>query len=161
MLFSLDHAIELEQQLFNLGQKIETQKEKLKRLQDNIITGNLNTDSKLAMKEISDLGNSFKFYETRYFLDDQEIATAPAIFVRFIKNGNHILRIEKKYGYNYKIFTYMNVKRYHLVKQIEFTLKPGHTTYLNIALYKTDQEKSPLDLNIENKLVVNTEKETL
>lgn len=158
----LDRIQNLDQRLSALNQKIETQKAELKLLKDSI-SGDFDTDARLIIKNMNDIGSGFAFQEAKYFLDNQEIALIttedsqkPVIFDNFLKEGNHTVRIEKKYLPNNKIFTYMNDKKFVLTGKTEVALKPGNTTYLDVVSYETSQLKDPLNMKYAIKLVPHT-----
>lgn len=143
----LDRIQNLEQKLSTLDQKIATQRAELKLLKDSI-TGDFDTDARLIIKNLSEIGSGFEFQEAKYFLDNQEIALVtnedfqrPVIFDSFVKEGKHAVRIEKKYV--------KDQKKHVLDGKTEVTLKPGSTTYLDVISYETR-------MKYETKLVPNT-----
>lgn len=149
----------LEQELTSLSKKIEIQKAQIKLLKESI-EGNFDTDARLMIKNQNDLGGSYVLTEARYYFDNEEIAVfanedskKSVVFDNFSKEGDHELRVEKKYSRHNKIFTYMNDQKYVLVGKREISLKPGNTTYVDVTSYETNQTKDPLKLKYDVKIV--------
>ncbi len=159
----LDRIQNLEQRLSSLNQKIVTQRAELELLKKTV-TGDFDTDARLIVKAITEVGNKFSFQEARYYMDDHEIAFVtkedplkPIIFDGFVKEGKHVIKVEKKYSQNSLIFTYLNEKKYPVMGEIDVELKPGHTTYVDVISFATNQEKKPLDLKYDTRLVPHTQ----
>ncbi len=152
-----DRIQNLEKDLAELEQKINSQKAQLKLLKENI-SGNFDSDARLVIEQNYERIGNYKILESSYYLDDREfvstraLETGKALFDAFIAEGKHKIRIEQVASQNNKIFTYMNAEKYRLKGDVEVSLEPGKTTFLKVNIF-SKQGKDPLDMAYEIKNV--------